>query len=111
MSEPIVINSVSGTNSDGNDLKGCYFKQNNEGTYDFHDKDGKEKAKRISPGSSFSFHLDQHEFTLSIAPGSSATFVSGSWNDGDTITGADGSYQAQAGGSEDAEANAASASY
>ena len=83
-SDPIVIDNVQpGGNDDGNDLLECYFKAKSNGTFDFFDKDGKEKVKDIHVGQSFSFELDEYpdiQFTLTIGTGSD-TQVTGTWTE------------------------------
>lgn len=98
----------------GDDLKGCYYKPKNDGTFDFYDKDGKVKARNLTPGKSFSFDLDGVpgiEWTLTINTITELE-VTGNWTDvpqGGEVGEPEGTYQGQAGGGFDAE-NAASAS-
>lgn len=109
MAEKIIIDSVAPEGS-GDDLKGCYYKARNDGTFDFFDKDNKVKARDLRQGSQFSFDLDEAPgiyWTLTITD-ISETNVTGDWSDGPEEE-PDGTYQGQAGGGADAE-SAASAS-
>lgn len=110
----ITIESFSGGPS-GADLKGCYFRYRKAtGTYDFHDKDDKEKCKDLSVGSGCSFTLDETpDITWSIVLTEPCTelIVNGDWGNSVKVdTGEEGgTFQAQAGGTfEDASAASAS---
>ena len=110
----IFIDSFTGGES-GADLKGCYFKLKSKGTYDFHDKDGKEKCKDLTIGSGCSFVLDEYpriHWTIALIPPCSELVVNGEWsNDVRTDVGEEGgTFQGQAGGTWEEDANAASAS-
>ncbi|HEV8430406.1 MAG TPA: hypothetical protein VGQ41_21055 [Pyrinomonadaceae bacterium] len=107
----IPIGSFTG-GEDGQNLIGCYFKPKPDDTYNFHDKDDKVKARDIHVGSEFTFELDEVPgVTWHLTLGSNADEVlKGNWWDGRDPSLADGSYQAEAGGSgEEEEPNAASA--
>ena len=54
----IPIKSFTG-NEEGQNLVNCYFKQKPDGTYNFHDKDDKVKAREITVGRAFRFELDE----------------------------------------------------
>ena len=111
----IIIDSFTGGES-GADLKGCYFKYNkSKETYDFHDKDGKEKCKDLSVGSGCSFDLDGQphiQWTISLTPPCSELVVNGGWSNtvGGDVGEEGGTFQAQAGGTFEEDASAASAS-
>ena len=110
----IIIDSFTGGAS-GADLKGCYFKLQGNGTYDFHDKDGKEKCKDLTIGTGCSFTLDEFpdiHWTITLIPPCSELVVNGGWsNNVRTDVGEEGgTFQGQAGGNTDADASAASAS-
>ena len=106
----IPIKSFTG-NEEGQNLVNCYFKQKPDGTYNFHDKDDKVKAQEITVGRAFRFELDEKPgvfWTLTL--GSDADeILCGNWNDKDDPSLADGTYQAEAGGSGEEEPNSASA--
>ena len=108
----IYIHNVIGGES-GKALIDCYFvRQGN--TYTFYDSDGTEKATDIKVGEDFSFPLDHVpdvNWTLSITNPVGPDKLLGKWSDSSDPALADGSYQAEAGGSGDPEEpNAASAS-
>lgn len=109
----IIIDSFTGGAS-GADLKGCYFKLKGNGTYDFHDKDGKEKCKDLTIGSGCQFTLDEYpniHWSIALIPPCSELVVNGEWsNDVRNDTGEEGgTFQGQAGGTVE-DASAASAS-
>ena len=107
----ILIHAVIGGDS-GKALIDCYFTRHGN-TYTFFDKDGNEKAGDIKVGKEFSFKLDglpHVDWTLSITNPVGPDKLNGKWNDSSDPSQADGSYQAEAGGSgEEEDANAASA--
>ena len=108
----IVIKHIIGGGLSGEALKGCYFiRQGN--IYTFYDQDGVEKAGNIKVGEDFRFTLDHPagvDWTLSITNPEGPDKLTGKWNDSTNISQADGSYQAEAGGSgEEGDADAASA--
>lgn len=113
--KPIIIDSFTGGQS-GADLKGCYFKYKaTSDSYDFHDKDDKEKCKDLKIGSGCSFTLDENPdiiWTIGLTPPCTEIIVNGSW--GNTVGGdvgeEGGTFQAQAGGTWEEDASAASAS-
>lgn len=113
MADRIIINSVA-PEGIGDDLKGCYYKPKNGGTFDFCDKDGKVKARDLKKGSTFSFDLDGVpgvEWTLTVNEITDLT-VNGTWSDGPKEVGEpDGTYQGQAGGGADAESAASASGY
>jgi len=108
----IVINRITSGGLSGEALKGCYY-MGQGNNYTFYDKDGNEKAGNIKVGKPFSFILDelQHvNWTLSITNPTGPDKLLGSWSNNVDPSLADGSYQAEAGGSgEEGDANAASA--
>ena len=106
MSDKLMIDFVTGATV-GKDLKGCFFMQKNDGTFDFHDEDGHRVAHGLTLGESFQVNLpgDPQTWTISLAE---VLHLKGSWSDGTTPQ-ADGGYQAQAGGSGEGEEGAASA--
>lgn len=111
---PIIIDSFTGGPT-GADLKGCYFKLKANGTYDFHDKDGKEKCKDLTIGSGCNFTLDESphiQWTITLTPPCSELVVNGEWtNDVRRDTEEEGgTFQGQAGGTWEEDASAASAS-
>jgi hypothetical protein len=112
---PIIIDNFTGGES-GKDLKGCYFKlKESKGTYDFHDKDDKEKCKDLTVGSGCSFVLDENPhitWRIVLTPPCSELVVNGGWSNTvrNDVGEEGGTFQAQAGGGLDAEASAASAS-
>jgi hypothetical protein len=111
----ITIDNFTGGES-GTDLKGCYFKYDkSNGSYDFHDKDGKEKCKDLVVGTGCSFVLDDNPnvtWSIALTEPCSEVLVNGNW--GNNVSGdtgeEGGTFQGQAGGSMDADASAASAS-
>ena len=105
----IYIYNIIGGGPSGELLKGCYFiRQGN--TYTFFDKHGEEKAGDIRGGKPFSFPMDGLNWTLDITNPVGPDKLSGTWNDNIDPGLADGSYQAEAGGTgEEGDANAASA--
>jgi hypothetical protein len=107
----IYIHNVIGGES-GKALIDCFFvRQGN--TYTFFDSDGTEKASDIKVGEDFSVQLDRVpdvNWTLSITNPVGPDKLLGRWNDSRDPALAEGSYQAEAGGSGDPEEpNAASA--
>jgi len=107
----IKIHNVIGGLS-GKALIDCYFvRQGNK--FSFYDKDGTEKASDIKIGEDFSFPLDRVPdviWTLSITNPVGPDKLLGRWRDSSDPALAEGSYQAEAGGSGDPEEpNAASA--
>ncbi|HXQ36957.1 MAG TPA: hypothetical protein VN843_23295 [Anaerolineales bacterium] len=107
----IKIHNVIGGIS-GKALIECYFNRHGN-TYTFYDKDGNEKAADIKVGEDFWFTLDEVpdvNWTLSITNPVGPDRLLGKWSDSANPTLADGSYQAEAGGSgEEEEPNVASA--
>ncbi len=108
----IVIKQILSGGVSGEALKGCWFiRQGN--IYTFYDHDGVEKAGDIKVGEDFSFVLDEApgvNWTLSITNPEGPDKLTGNWKDSSDPTLADGSYQAEAGGSgEEGDADAASA--
>lgn len=109
----IVINDIVGGDS-GQLLMGCYFTRHGN-TYNFYDSDGNEKGTDIKVNDPFHFKLDGHpeiDWTLAITNPVGPDKLLGSWTDNVDPTLADGSYQAEAGGTgeeEEGDANAASA--
>jgi len=111
MSEKLTIDKIHG-GTHGNDLKGCYFTQREDGSFNFHDKDDRVIAQKVSVGSSFEFKLDEDKkpnWTLKITA-TPVVLIQGTWWDGQDPAGAEGGYQAQAGGTVEGEESAASAS-
>lgn len=107
----ILIHDVIGGES-GQALIDCYFVRHGN-TYTFYDSDGTEKATDIHVGKDFSFTLDRVpdiNWTLSITNPVGPDKLLGKWNDSKDPALADGSYQAEAGGTgEEGDANAATA--
>ena len=103
MGDKIFVDSFTG-GSDGDDLIECYFKQKNDGTYDFHDKDDHTKCTNLSVGSSCSFTLDEYPgvtWTITLTSPCTATEVNGNWSNTDGGFKEDaesGTFTAQAGG-------------
>lgn len=96
----IVVDSFTG-GTDGGDLIDCYFKVENDGTYDFKDKDDHTKCTGLSVNSGCSFQLGGLEWTITLTSPCSDTEVNGSWTaQGPSIKGEQegGTFQAQAGG-------------
>ena len=106
----IVIEAFTG-GADGHNLLGCYFKPKNDGKFNFHDKGNHVKGRDLRVGSVFSFTLEEKPGTTwHLSLNSDANEVlTGNWSDGRDTTEADGTYQAEAGGS-GAEEDASSAS-
>ena len=104
MNQKIKIDFVS--SAKGDHLKDCYFVQTSDGTFDFHDKNGHRVHQNIPLGSSFEFNFPGDSKTWMLTLGE-VLHVEGSWKDGPGD--AEGSYQAQAGGSGAGEEGAASA--
>ena len=108
----IVIESV--TPDSGAQLLKCYFKQHGD-TYTFYDKDEKAKAHNLSVGSEFQFTLDEDpnvNWTLTLTEVDQTPDrkkMRGGWHDSKDPAMADGTYQAEAGGSGEEEPNASSA--
>ena len=112
--DPIVIKSFIGPEEEGKHLVDCYYMpKNNDDTYDFFDKEHKEKHKGVKIGEPFSFDLDLHHYTLTLDPDPDKP--GGYWGPWSTTPTSDpgmaeGTYQAEAGGSgEEEEPSAASA--
>jgi len=107
----IVIHEISSGGESGQALIDCYYIRHGN-IYTFYDKDGTEKAGDIKVGEDFWFTLDElpHvNWTLSITNPEGPDKLAGKWNNSVDPSLADGSYQAQAGGSgEEGDANAAS---
>ena len=111
MANKIIIDSVS-PEGIGDDLKGCYYKARNDGTFDFFDKGNKVKARDLKQGSQFSFNLDEVpgiDWHLTITAITELT-VNGDWSDGPEGE-PDGTYQGQAGGGVDVESAASASGY
>lgn len=110
--QDIVIKEITSGGQSGDALKGCYFVRHGN-TYTFYDHSGNEKAGEIKIGEDFWFTLDDLpnvNWTLSITNPVGPGKLVGKWKDSSDPTLADGSYQAEAGGSgEEGDANAASA--
>jgi hypothetical protein len=107
----LVIDAFTGA-AYGHHLLGCYFKVKNDGKFTFHDKDDHVKGRDIRVGSDFSFTLDEDPgVTWRLTLNSDANEVlTGNWSDGRDPSEADGTYQAEAGGSgAEEDASAASA--
>ena len=107
MGDKIFVDSFTGDNS-GDDLIDCYFKHKNDGTYDFHDKDGDHvKCSGLTVGStSPSFQLGNYpgiNWTITLQDPCSDTVVNGNWtsDDGSEQTQEGGTFNAQAGGGVD----------
>jgi hypothetical protein len=102
---------------EGDQLIFCYFKLKPDGTYNFHDRDDKVKARDITLDKPFHFRLDEDPETLwtliltSIVDDPTGVKLSGGWSKSNSKNPSleDGTYQAQAGGSGEEEPNAASA--
>jgi len=99
----IPVQSYTG-GGEGVDLIDCYFKQKNDGTYDFHDKDDHTKCTGLTVGvTSPSFQLDEDsgiEWNITLEQPCSDTVVNGGWS-ADSGTAQDlegGTFNAQAGG-------------
>lgn len=109
----ILIHTITSGGESGEALINCYFIRHGN-TYTFYDKDGNEKAGDIKVGEDFWFTLDELpnvNWTLSITNPEGPDKLTGKWNDSIDPSLADGSYQAQAGGSgEEGDTSAASAS-
>ena len=109
----IVITSVSGPEEQGKHLVHCYYKPQSDDTYDFFDKEHKEKKKGVKIGEPFSFPLDLHVYTLTLDP--EPDKPEGYWGSWSTRSSkdpsnAEGTYQAEAGGAgEEEDPHAASA--
>ena len=112
---PIIIDNFTGGES-GKDLKGCYFKyKESHDSYDFHDKDDKEKCKDLKVGRPCSFVLDEKPhitWTIALTPPCNELVVNGGWSNTvkNDVGEEGGTFQAQAGGNMDTEASAASGS-
>lgn len=109
----ILIKEITSGGQQGDALINCYFIRHGN-TYTFYDHDGNEKAGDIKVGEDFWFTLNDLpdvNWTLSITNPEGPDKLRGKWNDSANPTLADGSYQAEAGGSgeEEGDANAASA--
>ncbi len=111
----IVIESFTG-GEDGHKLLGCYFVQHGDSdTYSFFGKDDKMKVPDVRVGSEFQFKLDDSpdiNWTLTLAEVDQTLArkkMRGGWNDSRDPNQADGTYQAEAGGSGEEEPNAAGA--
>lgn len=110
--DPIVIKSYIG-GDEGRHLVECYFVPKNDNKYDFFDKEHKEKKRDVKIGEPFSFDLDLHHYTLTLDPDPDPARpegYSGTWSTGTEPGMAEGTYQAEAGGSgEEEDPHAASA--
>lgn len=108
----IVIKEITSGGVSGEALKGCYFVRHGN-TYTFYDHDGIEKAGDIKVSEDFWFTLDDLpnvNWTLSITNPEGPAKLTGKWSNNADPSLADGSYQAEAGGSgEEGDADAASA--
>jgi len=103
MGDKIFVESFTG-DSNGDDLIDCYFKRKNDGTYDFHDKDGDHtKCSGLTVGStSPSFQLGDYpgiNWTITLAEPCTDTEVNGNWTSDDG-----GPEQAEEGGTFNAQA-------
>ena len=112
MSDKIKINSVTG-DKDKDDLKNCYFQSNGvTGQYNFYDTNNNlitTNPVNLTTGTSFSFTLDGHDWTVSSFV-ISDTAANGNWSNNDNPDAAqDGTFQAQAGGGVDPEEQASAA--
>jgi hypothetical protein len=109
MSEKIIIDTIDRRlGNGGDDLKGCYFKLQPNGGFNFHSKDDHVQIRNVCVGSTFSFsldHLPDLTWTLTIRS-AALDRVDGSWSDGKDTAG-EGTYQAQAGGTVEGEESAA----
>ena len=112
VSDKIKIKEVSSTVADP--LLQCYFKAKEGGTYNFHDKDDRLKKRDVTLGTEFSFVLDEVPGIWHLVldqPTADPNVYGGIWKTGSEHdpTLADGTYQAEAGGSGEEEPNAATA--
>jgi hypothetical protein len=112
ISDKIKIKEVS--SSAAEPLLQCYFKPKDDGTFNFHDKDDRLKRRDVTLGSEFSFVLDEVPGIWHLVldqPTADPTVYGGIWKTGPEHDPslADGTYQAEAGGSGEEEPNAASA--
>ncbi|HET6975620.1 MAG TPA: hypothetical protein VFI24_04815 [Pyrinomonadaceae bacterium] len=109
--QQIIIDEFTGQ-PDGENLLGCYFiLKPGVDVYDFYDKDGQPKGRHIRVGSEFTFELDDVPgivWHLTLTEDSD-NVLRGGWWDGVDPAMADGTYQAQAGGSGEGEPNTTSA--
>ncbi len=104
----IVINNIVGGNS-GQLLIGCYFTRHGN-DYNFYDSEGTEKGTDITVNDPFHFKLDGIDWTLTITNPVGPDKLLGTWTDNVDPSAADGSYQAEAGGTgEEGDPHAASA--
>ena len=107
----IVIKSFIG-GPQGRHLVDCYYVPKNNGdSYDFFDKEDKPKKENVKIGEEFSFDLDFQTYHLTLDPDpDKPNGYWGPWRTDSNPAMADGTYQAEAGGSgEEEEPNAASA--
>jgi hypothetical protein len=109
--DQIVIKSFIGDEHEGKHLVDCYFVPKSQDTFDFFDKEHKEKKQDVRLGEPFSFDLDLHRYTLTLDPEPDKPGgYWGPWRTGADPAMAEGTYQAEAGGSgEEEEPNRASA--
>ena len=119
MSDKIKIKKVEGGGA-GFMLEGCYFIPNEEGTYNFYDKDPNPNnplATGVKNGSTFAFNLMEDSnvpWAIHILIIGEEIVSHGEWASGKSPVSkafdeSSGSFQAQAGGTPDPEEAAASA--
>src|SRR5262249_47614009 len=106
----IVIKSFIG-GDEGKHLLECYYMPKPDDTYDFFDKEHNVKRRDVELGVEFSFELDVHIYHLILNPDpDKPDNYWGPWWTGTQRSLADGSYQAEAGGTgEEGDPHAASA--
>ena len=102
----IYIKTITPANSDGNDLKNYYFLPDGTGTYSFYDKNNNLIQSGLAGGLRVSFPVNGLNFRIWIMS-ISDTAASGDWSDlnPEGVPGS-GTFQAQAGGTLDAEPEA-----
>lgn len=118
MGDKIKIENITGE-SVGNDLKNCYFQNAGNGTYNFYDKNQNNPNNPILTGITAGFGSG---FRLQDYPGTqwfmtvytiNDSAATGDWSGNDSATPEEipgsGTFQAQAGGTLDAESEASSA--
>ena len=104
----IIIDQFTGP-SDGELLLGCYFVlKTGVDVYDFFAPDGTPKGRNIRVDSEFTFELDGITWHLTLSSDSDE-ILTGNWVGQKEPAMADGTYQAQAGGSGEEEPNTSSA--
>lgn len=104
MSEKIRIQTITPANSDGNDLKNCYFLLDLNDTYGFYSSNNKLLASSLGGlYSVFEVEVDGKNFVITIDSISDTT-ASGDWSEvGREGVPGSGTFQAQAGGTGDPE--------